>query len=81
MVIAQCLLVTPIIAAFTRQTVADLHEEYAEQLRSLGVGPWCVLWTLLWDGRFSLLTAFWLALVVPAPKWGLSLWLGGISIG
>ncbi len=56
MVIAQCLLVTPIIAAFTRQTVADLHEEYAEHLRSLGVGPWRTLWTLLWDGRFSLLT-------------------------
>jgi tungstate transport system permease protein len=56
MVVAQCLLVTPIIAAFTRQTVADLHEEYAEQLRSLGVGPWHTLWTLLWDGRFSLLT-------------------------
>src|SRR5712691_10087312 len=34
MVIAQSLLVTPIIAAFTRQTVADLHEEYDEQLRS-----------------------------------------------
>jgi len=56
MVLAQCLLVTPIIAAFTRQTVADLHEEYAEQLHSLGVGPWHALWTLLWDGRFSLLT-------------------------
>jgi tungstate transport system permease protein len=56
MVIAQCLLVTPIIAAFTRQTVADLHEEYTEQLRSLGVGPGRALWTLLWDGRFSLLT-------------------------
>ncbi len=56
MVIAQCLLVTPIIAAFTRQTIADLHEEYAEQLHSLGVRPWRALWTLLWDGRFSLLT-------------------------
>jgi tungstate transport system permease protein len=56
MVIAQCLLVTPIIAAFTRQAVADMHEEYAEQLRSLGVGPGRALWTLLWDGRFSLLT-------------------------
>jgi len=56
MVIAQSLLVTPIIAAFTRQTVADLHEEYAEQFRSLGVGAWRALWTLLWDGRFSLLT-------------------------
>lgn len=56
MMIAQCFLVTPLIAAFTRQTVADLHEEYAEQLRSLGVGAWRALWTLLWDGRFSLLT-------------------------
>ena len=43
MVLAQCLLVTPIIAAFTRQTVADFHEEYAKQLRSLGVGPWRTL--------------------------------------
>jgi tungstate transport system permease protein len=56
MVIAQCILVTPIIAAFTRQTILDLHAEYDEQLRSLGVGRWRVIWTLLWDGRFSLLT-------------------------
>ena len=38
MVIAQCLLVTPIIAALSRQTIADLHGEYDEQLRSLNVG-------------------------------------------
>jgi tungstate transport system permease protein len=57
MVIAQCILVTPIIAALTRQTVADLYEEYAEQLHSLGVGPLRAVPTLLWDGRFSLLTA------------------------
>jgi tungstate transport system permease protein len=57
MVLAQCVLVTPIIAALTRQTIADLHEEYDEQLRSLGVGPWQTIATLLWDGRFSLLTA------------------------
>src|SRR5919201_2662330 len=56
MVIAQTVLILTIVAAFTRQTVADLHEEYAEQLRSLGVGSWRALWTLLWDGRFSLLT-------------------------
>ena len=58
MVIAQCLLVTPLIAALSRQTVADLYVEYAEQLRSLGVGPLRAVPTLLWDGRFSLLTAF-----------------------
>jgi tungstate transport system permease protein len=57
MVLAQCVLVTPIIAALTRQTIADLHAEYDEQLRSLGVGRWRTIGTLLWDGRFSLLTA------------------------
>jgi tungstate transport system permease protein len=57
MVIAQCILVTPIIAALSRQTIADLHEEYDEQLRSLGVSPSRSIPTLLWDGRYSLLTA------------------------
>jgi tungstate transport system permease protein len=57
MVIAQAILVTPIIAALTRQTVADLYAEYREQLQSLGVGALRAIPTLLWDGRFSLLTA------------------------
>jgi len=57
MILAQWVLITPIIAALTRQTIADLYVEYAEQLHSLGVGPWRMIWTLLWDGRFSLLTA------------------------
>jgi tungstate transport system permease protein len=57
MILAQCVLVTPIIAALTRQTITDLYEEYDEQLRALGVGPWRTIATLLWDGRFSLLTA------------------------
>ena len=57
MIIAQCVLVTPIIAALTRQVVEDLWREYAEQLRSLGAGPGRAVWTLLWDGRFSLVTA------------------------
>jgi tungstate transport system permease protein len=57
MVIAQAILVIPIIAALTRQTVEDLYAEYQEQLRSLGVGTLRAIPTLLWDGRFSLLTA------------------------
>jgi len=57
MVIAQAILVTPIVAALTRQTVEDLYAEYQEQLRSLGVGTLRAIPTLLWDGRFSLLTA------------------------
>ena len=57
MIIAQVLLVTPIIAALTRQVVEDLWVEYEEQLRSLGAGPARAVPELLWDGRFTLLTA------------------------
>jgi len=57
MIIAQVLLVTPIIAALARQVIEDLWSEYQEQLRSLGAGPLRALPTLLWDGRFSLITA------------------------
>ena len=58
MVIAQCVLVTPIIAALARQTIADLHEEYDEYLRSVGAGPLQSIGPLLRDGRYRLLTAF-----------------------
>jgi tungstate transport system permease protein len=57
MIIAQCLLITPLVAALTRQAVEDLWQEYAEQLSSLGAGPGRAVGTLLWDGRFTLLTA------------------------
>jgi len=57
MIIAQVLLITPLIAALTRQVIEDLWLEYEEQLRSLGAGPRRALPTLLWDGRFSLVTA------------------------
>ena len=57
MVIAQSILVIPIVAALTRQTVADLHGEYRDELDSLGAGGLGTIGVLLWDGRFSLLTA------------------------
>lgn len=57
MIIAQTVLVTPIVASLTRQTVEDLWLEYEEQLRSLGANTGTALFTLLWEGRFSLLTA------------------------
>ena len=57
MIVAQVLLVVPIVAALTRQVVEDLWVEYEEQLRSLGAGPGRALTALLWDGRFTLLTA------------------------
>jgi tungstate transport system permease protein len=57
MIIAQVILVTPIIAALTRQTCEDLLEEYRDQLRSLGASSAEVVTTLLWDGRYRLITA------------------------
>jgi len=57
MIIAQVLLIIPIIASLTRQVIEDLWHEYEEQLRSLGASPFQRMTTLLWDGRFSLLTA------------------------
>jgi len=56
MVVAQAVLITPILAALARQVLEGLWEEYAEQLRSLGSGPLRATGTLLWDGRFALLT-------------------------
>jgi tungstate transport system permease protein len=57
MVIAQALLVLPIIAALTRQTVEDLWLEYRDELSAMGVGRASRVMTLLWDSRFSLVTA------------------------
>jgi len=57
MVVAQMLLVIPIVAALTRQQCEDLLEEYDEQLRSLGASSREITATLLWDGRYRLLTA------------------------
>lgn len=56
MVIAQTVLVVPIVAALSRQVLADLHLEYHEQLHSLGTGRIGAIGTLLWDGRYTLLT-------------------------
>ncbi len=56
MVIAQSILILPIIAALSRQAIEDAWREYEEQLRSLGAGRMNAALTLLWDTRFSLLT-------------------------
>jgi tungstate transport system permease protein len=57
MVIAQAILVTPIIAALARQTIEDLWLEYRDELAAMNVGPVRRLTTLIWDARFSLVTA------------------------
>src|SRR5207244_2081452 len=57
MVIAQSVLVLPIIAALARQTLEDAWREYEEQLRSLGARELEAAFTLIWDARFSLVPA------------------------
>jgi tungstate transport system permease protein len=57
MVIAQTILVAPIIAALTRQTIEDLWVEYQDELAAMNVGPVRRVATLIWDARFSLVTA------------------------
>jgi tungstate transport system permease protein len=57
MIFAQWILVTPIVAAMTRQVIEDLWSEYGEQLRSLGTQPHQAVGTLLWEGRYRLFTA------------------------
>jgi len=57
MVIAQTILVAPIIAALTRQTIEDLWVEYQDELAAMNVGAARRIATLVWDARFSLVTA------------------------
>jgi tungstate transport system permease protein len=56
MVIAQAILVAPIVAALTRQTVEDLWVDYRDEFTAMGVGPARRIAALLWDARFALVT-------------------------
>lgn len=57
MLITQTILVLPIIAALARQTIEDLWLEYRDEFAAMNVGPLRRIRTLLWDARFSLVTA------------------------
>jgi tungstate transport system permease protein len=81
MVVAQTVLVLPIIAALARQVMSDLWDEYGEQLRSLDV-PWLGrVATLLWDGRFSLLTSVLAGFGRAAAEVGAVMIVGGNILG
>jgi tungstate transport system permease protein len=56
MVVAQAILIVPIVAALSRQVIEDAWDEYREQLRSLGESDFGAALTLLWDVRFSIVT-------------------------
>ena len=57
MIIAQTILIAPIVAALSRQTLEDLWLEYRDELAAMDVGPLGRIATLIWDARFSLVTA------------------------
>lgn len=57
MIIAQTILVAPIIAALARQTIEDLYVEYRDELDAMNVGPLQRVATLIRDARYSLLTS------------------------
>lgn len=57
MIIAQTILIAPIIAALTRQTMQDVWAEYRDELIAMNIGPLARAMTLIWDARFSLITA------------------------
>ena len=56
MVLAQTVLVLPVVTALTRQTIEDAERAHGEQLRSLGAGPLVRALLLVWDERYALLT-------------------------
>lgn len=81
MMVAQFVLVLPIIVALTRQTVEDLWLEYREQLTSMGAGRMRAVPTLLWDARFSLVTALLAGLGRASAEVGAILIVGGNIAG
>jgi tungstate transport system permease protein len=56
MIVAQSILITPIVAALSRELIEQLYVEYAEQFRSLCLTRRATIAALLWDARYSLLT-------------------------
>ncbi len=77
MIVAQALLVMPIIAALTRQTIEDLWAEYRDELTAMRVGPLARAATLLWDARFSLVTTLLAGFGRAAAEVGTVLIVGG----
>lgn len=81
MVVAQAVLVTPLIAALTRQIVEDADRELGEQLRSMRLSAWQRAGTLLYDTRFSLVVAILAAFGRAISEVGAVLVVGGNIAG
>jgi tungstate transport system permease protein len=81
MVIAQTILITPIVVSLTRSVIEDLWKEYEDQLRSLGSSALRAVPTLLWDARFSLVTVILAGLGRAMAEVGAVLIVGGNIAG
>jgi tungstate transport system permease protein len=81
MIVAQTILVLPIVVALTRQTVEDLWTEYGEHLRSLDLVGWRTIPTLLWDARFALMTVLLAGFGRASAEVGSVLIVGGNIVG
>ncbi|HKQ95152.1 MAG TPA: ABC transporter permease [Aestuariivirgaceae bacterium] len=81
MITAQAFLVTPIVVALSRQTIEDLWSEYEDQLRAMGSGTLRAVPTLLWDARYSLMTAVLAGFGRAAGEVGAILIVGGNIAG
>ena len=77
MVIAQTVLVIPIVSALARQTIEDLWVEYRDELAAMNVRPLRRISTLLWDARFSLVTALLAGFGRAAAEVGAIIMVGG----
>ena len=77
MVIAQMILVAPIVAALTRQTIEDLWTEHRDELTAMGIGSAGLAATLIFDARFSLVTALLAGFGRAAAEVGAVLIVGG----
>jgi tungstate transport system permease protein len=77
MVIAQTILITPIVVSLTRSVIEDRWREYEDQLRSLGSSAVRAVPTLLWDARFSLVTVILAGLGRAMAEVGAVLIVGG----
>lgn len=81
MVIAQVVLVTPIVAAVARQVIEDLWRQYGELYLLDGVGRVRIVGSLIWIGRFSLVTAVLAGVGRAAAEVGAILIVGGNIAG
>ena len=77
MIIAQTILVLPIVTALTREAVLPLFREYRDLMVGVGAGPLLMLKTLLWDARFAVATALLAAFGRAIAEVGAVLIVGG----